>query len=107
MTQTKLFETPACFARDDTAGAGLGQRKKTVVDGRAICGEFMRSIRRMAQSRNKEAPGIPWAAVARNGELRFTIGEDADDDRYIHRYIPRMVFRRRRVSGIYGFIPQP
>src|SRR5438094_9087831 len=30
----------------------------------------------------REAPGIPWAAVARNGTLRFTIGEGPDDDRY-------------------------
>jgi hypothetical protein len=33
-----------------------------------------------------EPPGIPWAAVALNGEIRFTIGEGADDDRYIYRY---------------------
>jgi hypothetical protein len=32
------------------------------------------------------APGIPWAAVALDGELRFTIGEGAEDDRYIYRY---------------------
>ncbi len=31
----------------------------------------------------KEAPGIPWAAVATNGALCFTIGEGPDDDRYI------------------------
>lgn len=36
--------------------------------------------------KEEEAPGIPWAAVALNGELRFTIGEGADDDRYIYRY---------------------
>jgi outer membrane protein assembly factor BamB len=36
--------------------------------------------------RQQEAPGIPWAAVALNGELRFTIGEDLNDDRYIYRY---------------------
>ena len=36
----------------------------------------------------REAPGIPWAAVATNGTLRFTIGEGSDDDRYIHRFIP-------------------
>ena len=34
----------------------------------------------------REAPGIPWAAVAINGEVRFTIGEGADDDRYVYRY---------------------
>jgi hypothetical protein len=33
-----------------------------------------------------EPPGIPWAAVALNGELRFTIGEGAEDDRYVYRY---------------------
>jgi hypothetical protein len=33
-----------------------------------------------------EPPGIPWAAVAINGEMRFTIGEGADDDRYVYRY---------------------
>jgi hypothetical protein len=33
-----------------------------------------------------EAPGIPWAAVAENGSVCFTIGEDPDDDRYIYRY---------------------
>src|SRR6266576_2327665 len=26
--------------------------------------------------KQQEAPGIPWAAVAVNGELRFTIGEE-------------------------------
>ena len=36
----------------------------------------------------REAPGIPWAAVATNGTLRFTIEEGSDDDRYIHRFIP-------------------
>ena len=36
--------------------------------------------------KQEEAPGIPWAAVALNGELRFTIGEGPDDDRYIYRY---------------------
>jgi len=39
-----------------------------------------------------EAPGIPWAAVALNGELRFTIGEGTDDDRYVYRYTPELGF---------------
>lgn len=38
--------------------------------------------------KQQEAPGIPWAAVALNGELRFTIGEGETDDRYIYRYTP-------------------
>jgi hypothetical protein len=40
----------------------------------------------------KEPPGIPWAAVATNGSLSFTIGEGADDDRYIRRLIPSVGF---------------
>ena len=45
-------------------------------------------------SKEEEAPGIPWAAVALNGELRFTIGEGADDDRYIYRYTPEAGFSK-------------
>src|SRR5262249_23919081 len=44
--------------------------------------------------RQQDAPGIPWAAVALNGELRFTIGEDPDDDRYIYRYTPENGFSK-------------
>jgi hypothetical protein len=40
----------------------------------------------------REAPGIPWAAVATNGSLCFTIGEAPDDDRYIRRFIPKVGF---------------
>jgi hypothetical protein len=40
----------------------------------------------------REAPGIPWAAVSMNGTLRFTIGEGADDDRYIRRFVPNVGF---------------
>jgi len=40
----------------------------------------------------KEPPGIPWAAVATNGTLRFTIGEGPDDDRYIRRFVPEVGF---------------
>jgi hypothetical protein len=34
------------------------------------------------------APGIPWAAVSTGEGLRFTIGEGADDDRYLRRFVP-------------------
>jgi hypothetical protein len=44
--------------------------------------------------KQQDAPGIPWAAVAVNGELRFTIGEDPDDDRYIYRYTPEHGFSK-------------
>jgi hypothetical protein len=33
-----------------------------------------------------DAPGIPWAAVSTGDSLWFTIGEGADDDRYLRRY---------------------
>jgi hypothetical protein len=40
----------------------------------------------------REAPGIPWAAVATNGTLRFTIGEGPEDDRYIRQFVPNTGF---------------
>ena len=43
----------------------------------------------------KEPPGIPWAAVATNGTLRFTIGEGPNDDRYIRRFVPEIGFSER------------
>ena len=36
----------------------------------------------------REGPGTPWAAVSVGRELRFTVGEGADDDRYIRSYVP-------------------
>ena len=44
--------------------------------------------------KQQESPGIPWAAVALNGELRFTIGEDPDDDPYIYGYTPECDFQK-------------
>ena len=44
--------------------------------------------------KEQEAPGIPWPAVVINGELRFTIGEGADDDRYIYRYASESGFSK-------------
>lgn len=35
-----------------------------------------------------DAPGIPWAAVSTGDSLCFTLGEGADDDRYIRRFVP-------------------
>jgi len=42
----------------------------------------------------KDAPGIPWAAVAANGHLYFTIGEGKNDDRYVYRYSPDAGFSK-------------
>src|SRR5437868_2666374 len=43
----------------------------------------------------REAPGIPWAAVSTGNELRFTIGEGDDDDRYVWSYVPGTGFSDR------------
>jgi hypothetical protein len=40
----------------------------------------------------EEPPGIPWAAVATNGTLCFTIGEGPNDDRYIRRFVSDVGF---------------
>ncbi len=46
----------------------------------------------------REAPGIPWAAVATNGTLRFTVGEGSDDDRYLRSYDPASGFGEDRIA---------
>lgn len=42
-----------------------------------------------------EAPGIPWAAVSSGEVIRFTIGEGAEDDRYVRRFVPGQGFSDR------------
>ncbi|MDQ6765259.1 MAG: hypothetical protein M3Z22_04050 [Verrucomicrobiota bacterium] len=44
------------------------------------------------------APGIPWAAVATGETLRFTLGEGADDDRYIRGFVPGKGFGEERIA---------
>lgn len=39
-----------------------------------------------------EAPGIPWAATSTGDALCFTVGEGADDDRYLRLYSPESGF---------------
>lgn len=39
-----------------------------------------------------DASGIPWAAVSTDGIIRFTIGEDPEDDRYLRSYDPASGF---------------
>ena len=41
-----------------------------------------------------EPPGIPWAAVSAGDQLYFTLGEGADDDRYVWRFEPGAGFDR-------------
>ena len=45
-----------------------------------------------------DAPGIPWAAVATNGTLRFTVGEGEEDDRYLRSYDPASGFGEDRIA---------
>jgi hypothetical protein len=45
-----------------------------------------------------DAPGIPWAAVATNGTLRFTVGEGAEDNRYLCSYDPTSGFGEDRMA---------
>jgi hypothetical protein len=45
-----------------------------------------------------DAPGIPWAAAATNGTLRFTVGEGAEDDRYLRSYDPASGFGEDRIK---------
>jgi hypothetical protein len=45
-----------------------------------------------------DAPGIPWAAVSTGDALRFTIGEGADDDRYLRVYDPANGFGEDRIA---------
>lgn len=43
-------------------------------------------------------PGIPWAAVSTGDRLRFTIGEDPEDDRYVRSYDPGTGFDEDRIA---------
>jgi hypothetical protein len=44
-----------------------------------------------------QAPGIPWAAVSAGESLRFTLGEGADDDRYLRRFEVGKGFDKERM----------
>jgi hypothetical protein len=45
-----------------------------------------------------DVPGIPWAAVSTDGIIRFTIGEDPEDDRYLRSYDPASGFGEDRIA---------
>ena len=45
-----------------------------------------------------DASGIPWAAVSTDGIIRFTIGEDPEDDRYLRSYDPASGFGEDRIA---------
>jgi hypothetical protein len=45
-----------------------------------------------------EAPGIPWAAASAGDALWFTLGEGAEDDRYLRRFVPGKGFAEERIA---------
>jgi hypothetical protein len=45
----------------------------------------------------RDAPGVPWAAIAAGEELWFTLGEGPDDDRYLRRYSAGQGFSEERI----------
>jgi len=90
MTQTQVIEKRR-FASPATTPQALawdGRNKTLWIGSRDLRRIYAIDPENGAILKQQGAPGIPWAAVAADGELRFTIGEDPDDDRYIYRYTP-------------------
>jgi hypothetical protein len=81
-------------ARTPQALAWDRRNKKLWLGSRDLRRVYLIDPENGAVLKQQEAPGIPWAAVVLNGELRFTIGEGADDDRYIFRYTPESGFSK-------------
>jgi outer membrane protein assembly factor BamB len=82
--EQKKFESPA-----------PAPQALTVFEGNLWMGS--RDLRRLYQldlstgkvRSEQECPGTPWAAVTTGDAMRFTIGEGADDDRYVTEYAQR------------------
>jgi hypothetical protein len=55
---------------------------------RDLCRVYEIDSERWSVLQELEAPGIPWAAASAGDALRFTIGEGAEDDRYLWRFVP-------------------
>ncbi len=89
ITERQRFSSPA---RTPQALAWDGKRSVLWMGSRDLRRIYAIDPAKWTVLEEKEAPGIPWAAVATNRELRFTIGEDPDDDRYIRRFIPSVGF---------------
>ena len=96
MTQTQVIEKRRISSPATTPQAlAWDSRNKTLWMGsRDLNRIYAINSENGVVFKEEEAPGIPWAAVALNGELRFTIGEGADDDRYIYRYTPEAGFSK-------------
>jgi sugar lactone lactonase YvrE len=81
--ETRRFPSPAPTPQ---ALAWDGKEKVMWMGSRDLRRVYAIDADGWAVLQETEPPGIPWAAVATNGELRFTIGEGAEDDRYVYRY---------------------
>src|SRR6187397_1412932 len=96
MTQPQVIEK-RCLASPATTPQALAwdsQNKTLWMGSRDLRQIYAIDPENGTVLKQQEAPGIPWAAVALNGDLRFTIGEDPDDDRYIYRYTPKDGFSK-------------
>jgi hypothetical protein len=96
MTETKIVEkrrlpspavTPQALEWD-------GNRKVLWMGSRDLRRIYAIDPEKWTVLKEQAAPGIPWAAVALNGEVRFTIGEGVDDDRYVYRYTTETGFSK-------------
>jgi hypothetical protein len=96
MKETQVIEKRrlASPAKTPQALAWDGRNKRLWMGSRDLCRIYAIDPGSGAVWKQQEAPGIPWAAVVLNGELRFNIGEGADDDRYIYRYSPEAGFTK-------------
>jgi hypothetical protein len=98
MTEAQVIEKrrPSSPARTPQPLAWDSRNKKLWLGSRDLRRIYAIDPQNGTLLKDQEAPGIPWAAVAvaLNGELRFTIGEGANDDRYIYRYTPEGDFRK-------------
>ena len=91
--ETRRFSSPACTPQAlawDGSVLWMGSR-----DLRRI---YAIDPKKGTVVEEREAPGIPWAAVSTNGTLRFTIGEGPDDDRYIRTYDSASGFGEDRIA---------
>jgi outer membrane protein assembly factor BamB len=83
------MELPTVVERKNLTSPAPAPQALAVFGGNLWMGS--RDLRRLYQldldtgqvRAERECPGIPWAAVATGEAMRFTMGEGADDDRYV------------------------
>ena len=92
-TESKYqMELPTVVEKKKFGSPAPAPQALTVFEGNLWMGS--RDLRRIYQLdvatgkvlSEQECPGTPWAAVTTGDAMRFTIGEGADDDRYVTEY---------------------